>query len=303
MVSTIHSWSTTQVPSLNEARAYCRALARSHYENFTVVSWFLPKRFRQDLYHVYGFCRTVDDLGDEAAGDRLTLLDRWETELRSCYGEGGHAPTHPVMVALQETIGKYSIPPEPFLKLIEANRMDQRQRRYLTYADLAHYCQHSADPVGHLVLYIWGYRDAERQRLSDATCTALQLTNFWQDVRRDWAMGRLYIPQEDMARFRCTEAELAAGDANNRFRALMAFEVERARGLFQEGLRLLPLVERELRVDLRLFTAGGLEVLDAIEAQGYDVLSRRPALSRWRKARLTLSALAALRLGLGSARA
>jgi len=299
-VSTIHTWSATEAPSLDEARAYCRDLARSHYENFAVVSRFLPQRYRQDLFHVYGFCRTVDDLGDEAPGDRLALLDRWEEELRACYREDVRGPSHPVMVALQETIRKYDIPPQPFLKLIEANRMDQRQQRYSTYADLLRYCEHSANPVGHLVLYVWGYRDADRQRLSDATCTALQLTNFWQDVRRDWELGRLYIPLEDMQRFGYSEDALAARQANDRLRALLAFEVARARALFREGLKLVPLVSRDLQVDLRLFTLGGRKVLDAIERQGYDVLSRRPAITRWQKGRLALGALVALKLGWGS---
>ncbi len=279
--------------SAEEAYDYCRTLARSHYENFTVASWFLPGDKRPHVYAVYAFCRFVDDLGDEAQGDRLALLDRWEEELRACY-DG--TPAHPIAVALAETIRRFSIPMEPFLKLIEANRIDQRTHRHRTYEDLLFYCDHSANPVGRLFLYLFGYDDPERQRLSDATCTALQLTNFWQDVRRDLAMGRIYIPQEDMGRFGCTEDQLREGVADDAFRELMRFEVKRARGLFREGAALVDAVEGIVRLDIALFTEGGLHILNAIERQVYDVLSRRPALSKL--ARTRLAAATALRMKL-----
>jgi squalene synthase HpnC len=271
-----------------EAFAYCRSLAHSHYENFTVVSWFLPRWARPHMYAIYAYCRGVDDLGDEAGGDRLAQLTEWEAELERCY-QG--RPSHPAFVALQETVRRFDIPPEPFLRLIEANRMDQRIQRHPTYEDLLHYCRHSANPVGNLVLYLFGYRDEERQRLADATCTALQLANFWQDVWRDWEEGRVYIPLEDMERFGYSEEELARREYNQAFRALMAFQVARARQLFAQGLKLVDKVDGRLRLDLRLFTLGGLAVLDAIEAQDYDVLHRRPALSRARKARLVARGL------------
>jgi len=278
-------------PSVQDAFAHCERLARSHYENFTVVSWFLPRTLRPSLYSIYAFCRQTDDLGDEAEGDRLALLDAWEKDLLRCYRGEPEAPT---LLALQRTIQRHEIPAEPFVKLIEANRMDQRQKRYPTYGDLLRYCDHSANPVGRMVLHVFGYRDEERQRLSDATCTALQLANFWQDVRRDYAMGRIYLPLEDMERFGYTETELARGDHNGRFRDLMAFQVERARALFRQGERLASMVRRELRLDLRLFTAGGLAVLDAIQHLDYNVLTARPALSRATKARLTIGAAANL---------
>ena len=269
--------------SAEEAYDYCRTLARSHYENFTVASWFLPRDKRPHVYAVYAFCRFVDDLGDEAQGDRLALLDRWEEEVRACY-DG--TPTHPIAVALADTIQRFSIPTEPFLKLVEANRIDQRTQRHPTYDDLLFYCDHSANPVGRLFLYLFGYSDAERQRLSDATCTALQLANFWQDVRRDLEMGRIYIPLEDMVQFGCTEENLRAGVADDAFRELMRFEVERARGLFAEGAALVDAVEGIVRLDIALFTEGGMHILNAIERQDYDVLSRRPTLSKLARTRL-----------------
>jgi squalene synthase HpnC len=245
---------------------------------------------------VYAYCRGVDDLGDEAEGDRLALLDGWEAELRRCYDGDAHRPA---FVALQETIRRFDIPPEPFLRLIEANRMDQRVSRYRTFTDLRAYCQNSANPVGHLVLYLFGYRDEERQRLSDETCTALQLTNFWQDVRRDLDKGRIYIPLEEMERFGCREADLLAARFDGRFRDLMAFQVRRTRELFRSGLELIPQVRGRLRLDLRLFSLGGLAVLDAIEGIGYDVLHRRPKLSRARKGWLALRGLLPLPISVG----
>lgn len=280
--------------SLEEAYRMCIRLARTHYENFTVGSWLLPRDRLRDVCAVYAFCRTVDDLGDEAPGDRLHLLDLWEEDLRRCY-EG--TPRHPYLVALQETIRRHDLPITPFLKLIQANRMDQTVRRYETYEQLLHYCDHSANPVGHLFLYLFGYRDAELLRLADFTCTALQLTNFWQDVRRDLEKGRIYIPLEDMERFGYPPEDLERGVVDGRFRALMRFEVERARELFRKGEPLVERVEGIVRLDIRLFTLGGLAVLDRIARQGYDTLTRRPALSRPFKAWLLVRTLAGMLLG------
>lgn len=271
-----------------EAFIYCQRLAVSHYENFSVASWLLPRALRRHVYAVYAFCRHVDDLGDEAPGDRLGLLDEWQAELERCYHS---TPRHPILVALRETIRCFAIPPQPFLKLIEANRMDQRISRYPTFEELLRYCDHSANPVGHLFLYLFGYADAERQRVADATCTALQLTNFWQDIAVDLGKGRVYIPQEDMARFGYSEEGLERGVADDSFRALMAFEVGRTRELFAKGLGLLDRVDGRLRVDLKLFSLGGLAVLEALERNGYDVFRRRPRLSRWRKAALFVRGL------------
>jgi squalene synthase HpnC len=271
-----------RAPSLPEAREYCRRLARSHYENFSVATWLLPRRLRQHFANIYAYCRISDDLGDETGDPALSLrlLDEWEKELNACYHGG---PRHPVFVALRETAREFEIPRQTFADLLTAFRRDQFVSRYDTFQDLLGYCRYSANPVGHLVLYLCGYRDAERQRLSDFTCTALQLANFWQDVRVDYGKGRIYLPLEEMAHFAVREEELAAGRATQNFRELMRFQVARARDWFEQGLPLAGMVERELAVDIELFTRGGQEVLNAIECQDYDVLAERPVIPKWRK--------------------
>jgi squalene synthase HpnC len=242
------------------------------------------------MYNVYAYCRWSDDLGDEVP-DReqaLAALAWWRGELDACYaGE----PRHPVFVALRETVGQYEIPAAPFHHLLDAFVQDQTVKRFPRYDEVLDYCTRSADPVGRLVLYLFGYRDPGRQALSDATCTALQLANFWQDVTLDWEKGRLYLPQEDLARFEVDEAQIGERRFTPAFGDLMRFEVGRARELFQQGLPLTRQVDRRLRLDLELFTRGGQAILDRIERQGYDVLSRRPALSRPAKAGLILRRL------------
>lgn len=275
-------------PSLAAARDLCLRLTRQHYENFTLISLLVPRRMRVHIAAVYAFCRTVDDIGDEAPGDRIALLDRFEEELQSAYSG---TPRHPVIIALKQTIAEFDLPAEPFLKLIEANRIDQRVHRYANFGELLHYCDHSANPVGRLFLMLYGYRDEELFRLSDNTCTALQLTNFWQDIRRDYEMGRIYLPQDEMERFGVSESDIAATRANEQVRALVRFQVDRARGYFRDGLPLLDRVSGHLRVDIALFSRGGLAILDKIAAQDYDTLSRRPVLSKGEKMRLFLSTL------------
>jgi squalene synthase HpnC len=278
-------------PSLSEAQEFCRRLARTHYENFSVASWFLPARLRQHFFNVYAYCRISDDLGDEVGNPQasLQLLDQWESELSACY-QG--TPRHPVFVALRETVTSLDIPRDPFANLLQAFRQDQTVTRYQTFEDLLGYCLNSANPVGHLVLYLCGYRDAERQKLSDFTCTALQLANFWQDVTRDYAKGRVYIPLEDLRRYAVSEAEIASSRNTPDFCSLMRFEVNRARDWFFQGFALADKIDRELAIDIELFSRGGLEILKAIQHQGYAVLGRRPAISKSRK--LMLVARAAL---------
>jgi squalene synthase HpnC len=279
-----------QAPSLAAAQEYCRRLARSHYENFSVASWFLPPRLRQHFFNVYAYCRISDDLGDEVGNQAvsLQLLDQWEAELHACYAG---SPRHAVFVALAETVRRFEIPQQTFADLLTAFRQDQRVTRYETFDDLLGYCRYSANPVGHLVLYLCGYRDPERQALSDCTCTALQLANFWQDVSVDFAKGRIYLPMEDLRRFQVPEQDIAAQHNTAQFCDLMRFEVDRSRQWFERGLPLVEKVDRELAIDLELFSRGGQEILNAIEAQGFNVLGRRPAISKARK--LALAARAA----------
>lgn len=279
-----------KAPSLDEARAWCRQLAESHYENFHVASWFLPRALRPHFHAIYAYCRVSDDLGDEVGdtAQSLALLDLWGRELDACYA--GEA-RHPVFVALAETIRACAIPKEPFADLLTAFRQDQTVARYQTMQDVLGYCRYSANPVGRLVLYTCGYADEERFLLSDATCSALQLANFWQDVRVDFGKGRVYLPQEDMGRFGVTDETIAAGVATPAFRALLDYEVDFARRLFEQGLPLIGMVDRELALDLDLFSRGGLEILRAIERCDYDVLSARPAISKPTKLALVLRAL------------
>lgn len=289
-------------PTLEEARAWCRRLAESHYENFHVASWFLPKALRPHFHAIYAYCRISDDLGDEVGdtAQALALLDMWGRELDACY-EG--RTRHPVFVALAETIRACSIPKEPFADLLTAFRQDQTVTRYRTMQDVLEYCRYSANPVGRLVLHACGYADEERFRLSDATCSALQLANFWQDVRVDIGKGRVYLPQEDMQRFGVSDETIMHGVATPEFRALLDYEVDFARRLFEEGLPLIGMVGRDLALDLDLFSRGGLEILRAIEKCDYDVLSARPAISKPTKLALALRAVSGkalpfLRLGL-----
>jgi squalene synthase HpnC len=283
-------------PTLEEARAYCRRLARTHYENFSVATWFLPHGLRQHFFNVYAYCRISDDLGDEV-GDpaaSLELLDQWESELDACY-KGN--PRHPVFVALAETGRQFDIPQHEFSDLVRAFRQDQTITRFETFDDVLGYCRYSANPVGHLVLYLCGYRDPERQQLSDFTCTALQLANFWQDVTVDYAKGRIYVPLEDMRRFGVSEPDIAANHNTPAFCEMMKFEVERTRDWFRQGLPLVTRVDRDLALDLELFTRGGQEILNAIERQGFAVLGQRPAISKARKLALAVRAATAKLLG------
>jgi squalene synthase HpnC len=279
-----------QPPTLDQARAYCRRLATTHYENFHVASWFLPARLRPHFHSIYAYCRIADDLGDEV-GNReqsLALLDLWGRELDACYrGEA----RHPVFIALAETIRACGIPQKPFADLLVAFRQDQTVLRYPTMDDVLDYCRYSANPVGRLVLYACGYRDPEMFRLSDFTCTALQLANFWQDLSADYARGRIYLPLDEMQRYGVDEATIARREPTPAFRELLRHEVDYARRMFAEGLPLIGLVDRELALDLDLFSRGGLEILHAIERRQYDVLTARPVISKTRKLGLVVRAL------------
>ena len=272
------------------AQEYTKWLATHHYENFNVVSWLLPKELHQHFYNVYAYCRWADDLGDEIPSkDRaLELLGWWETELDACY-EG--RPSHPVFVALRETVLSKDVPKQPFANLLKAFRQDQVVNRYATWAGVLDYCVYSANPVGRLVLYLCGYRDETQHRLSDATCTALQLANFWQDVARDLEKGRIYIPLDRAAAHGLSEQEIVEKKFDQRYVAVMKELIDYTRALFEKGMPLSKMVEGKLSVDLEMFSRGGLAVLDAIEKTGYDTLHRRPEVSKAKQVRLLGRAL------------
>ncbi len=268
--------------SPTQAQAYCAELALTHYENFSVATWLLPRRLLPHFHAVYAYCRWADDLGDETGGGEraLELLAWWRAELLRTY-DG--QPRHPVMIALWDTIQRFKIPPTPFLELLLAFEQDQVVNRYETYEQLLGYCRYSANPVGHLVLYLCECHNEHTAPLSDAICTGLQLANFWQDVARDLDIGRVYLPAEDRRRFNYTDADLEARRFTPAFAELMRFEVERARGLFHNGLPLIALMPRDVQNDIELFARGGLGILQKIEAIGYDVWRTRPTLRKWEK--------------------
>lgn len=279
------------VVSAAEAEAYCQQLATTHYENFPLVSWLLPRQLHQHFYNVYAYCRWADDLGDEV-GDTAqsqVLLDWWQAELDRCYA--GEAQ-HPVFVALQPTIAEFQIPRQPFADLISAFQQDQLVREYDTFEQLRDYCRRSADPVGRIVLYLGRQFTDEHAAWSDRICTGLQLANFWQDVSRDYAIGRIYLPREDYERFGYTRADFDQRAESPAFLDLMRFEVDRAREWLLAGLPLVTRLPGRLQVDIDLFARGGLKILDRIERIGYRVWTERPVVTKLDAVRLLTQALA-----------
>ncbi|GAC1466358.1 MAG: squalene synthase HpnC [Isosphaeraceae bacterium] len=275
----------TPLLSLREAQSYCVRLTRSHYENFSVLSFLTPRSLRPALASVYAFCRWSDDLGDEV-GDPVRsreLLAWWRSELEATYACRAR---HPVMMALSETIHQFGIPIGPIDSLISAFEQDQVVTDYSTYGQLLDYCRRSANPVGHLVLYLGRAYTTENARLADLTCTGLQLANFWQDVERDMRIGRIYLPREDRERFSCGELDIRARRFTPSFAAMLEFEVERARALLLEGRAIFERLPSGIAWSVNLFSMGGLAILDSIKRQGFDVLTSRPQLTRSAKARL-----------------
>ena len=290
-----------------DAMRWCQRYTRRHGENFTVVSWFLPRELRAPMFAVYAFCRFTDNLGDDPdaePAERLARLDTWQTDLERAFD--GSDPQHPINVALRHVAERKPLHVDPFRRLIEANRVDQRKFRYQSFQEVLDYCDLSANPVGEMVLALWDI-DTEseegryRRNLSDATCTALQIANHWQDVRRDYLdAGRLYLPLDEIEAFGLSEDEI--GEAIQRrqcpddYRTLMRFQVDRAEAWFRKGERLIDEVPAELAIDLRLFTDGGRAVLNAIERQDYDTLTRRPRVGKGTRAWLALRAFVQLKL-------
>jgi squalene synthase HpnC len=282
------------VLTLADAQAYCRRLAQSHYENFTVATRLFPQHLRQHLCNVYAYCRWADDLADESgdAARSLELLDWWERQLDAMYG--GQA-THPVFVALAETVREFDLPKQPLADLLVAFRRDQMQTRYETFTELLDYCHYSANPVGRIVLALGRDLDGENAKLSDQICTGLQLANFCQDVRRDYERGRNYLPQELCRRQGWDEAKFAAGRCNDEFRQLLKLLVDRADDMLLAGRPLVERVGRDLRLPVRVFIGGGRAILAAIRRARYDVWTSRPTVGRWTKLWLLAEAKLATR--------
>jgi squalene synthase HpnC len=272
---TAASAAVREAPQLAAAYAWCAKLARSHYENFTIASWLMPREMRRHVHAIYAYARIADDFADEERS--LARLDEWQYELELAYSG---RPRHPVMVAVADTARKYDIPPEPFMDLLKAFRSDVDFEGFETLGDLLDYARYSANPVGRLVLYLFGFRDPERQRLSDLICTGLQLANFWQDVAIDCAKGRIYFPRHDMQQYGVSAEDLRHGRVTAGFIDLMRHEVLHAREMLLAGAALSTLVGRGLGRDILIFAGGGLAILRAIERAGYNVFGARPKLTR-----------------------
>jgi squalene synthase HpnC len=278
--------------TVEEANAYCRRLAANHYENFTVVSWLLPRHLRQHFCNVYAYCRWADDLADETGdSDRATeLLSWWESQLSDCYEVHRNQALHPVFVALTETIREFDLPVQPFYDLLAAFRQDQTVTRYETAADVLDYCRRSANPVGQLVLRLGRVSDAESFRLSDEICTGLQLANFCQDVANDWDRGRVYLPQELLRAESYNLDDFERRMFSPAFRAVMQSAVANAESHLRAGEPLVHRAPAELRFDISLFLAGGLAISEKIRQQDYNVWAARPALSKFDKMRIAAKA-------------
>lgn len=274
---------------MTDSYTYCESLARTHYENFPVASFFLTKEKRKHVAAIYAFARIADDFADEPGlsdKERLQKLDEWESLL---IGAVTNAAKHPVFLALGETIRQFDIPVELFQSLLKAFRQDVTVHRYDTFSELNAYCENSANPVGRLLLHLFHYRDDELHLLSDKICTALQLANFWQDISIDVQKGRLYIPLEDLRRFDVQEDALFDGN-NEKVRQLIAFEVERTKHLFSEGKELLGRIGTDLSFELRLTWFGGMKILEKIKKKNYDTIRERPSLSSFDKIKIFGSA-------------
>jgi len=278
---------------VGSAYDYCERLARSHYENFPVGSVLVPKRLRKHFYSIYAFARTADDFADEGytenhtEQERLELLEEWRQMLRA--SDAGRA-THPIFVALAETRSQFDLPITLFEDLLSAFKKDVTKRRYQSFDELLDYCRRSANPIGRLILLLFGHRDQQFHKWSDDICTALQLANHWQDVRVDLAKDRVYLPAEDLARFRVSYDDLAGSQADQNFKQLMKYEVARARELFARGKPLCMVAKGRLGLELRAVWLGGFSILDRIEANDYDVFMRRPVITSTDKLRIFFGA-------------
>ncbi|HYE75168.1 MAG TPA: squalene synthase HpnC [Blastocatellia bacterium] len=290
----IETLSSNTSLSVKEAYAYCEKLTRSHYENFPVGSVLVPKSKRHHVYGIYSFARTADDFADEgydtplSQNERLAALDNWQRQLEGCYR--GKAE-HPIFIALAETVKDLELPIKLFSDLLSAFKQDVVKRRYANFDEVLDYCTRSANPVGRLILLLFGYRDEKLHELSDHICTALQLANFWQDVAVDLDKDRIYLPQDESARFGCSEEQLFARRFDERYKELLKFQVERTREIFMRGKALPRLVSGRLSFELSLTWHGGMRILELIEREGYNTLKQRPVITKWDKAVLLARSL------------
>lgn len=279
---------------LESSYTYCERLARSHYENFPVGSVLVPKHLRKYFYSIYAFARTADDFADEgynenhSEAERLALLDEWRVMLKDCFA--GRA-RHPIFIALNDTKAKCKLPMSLFEDLLSAFSQDVVKRRYQNFDELVDYCRRSANPIGRLILLLFGYQDETLHKLSDNICTGLQLANHWQDVAIDLQKDRVYLPQEDLRRYDLTMDELKKQQLSNLFLELMKFEVERARHLFAEGKPLCTAVTGRLGIELRVVWMGGSRILNGIEENNYDVFNKRPVITKRDKLNILFTAL------------
>ena len=292
-----------RAPSVEEAFLYCERVAKEHYENFPVASLAVPRRLRPYVWAVYAFARAADDFADEGTrppAERLEALDSWERQLDEAVaglaagdppGRPGSQPPGPVFLALRETVARTSLPVQPLRDLLTAFRMDVTTSRHRTFEDLLGYCRCSANPVGRLVLHLFGAANPATVERSDDICTALQLANFWQDIAVDLRQDRIYLPLDDLGRFGYTEKDLRASVLDARFRGVMKFQVDRTRALFQRGRPLLGMLRGRLRFELDLTWRGGMAILDAIEGSGYDLFRSRPVIGRGDRLRILAAAI------------
>ena len=275
---------------LSEAEAYCRSWARNQYENFTVVSWLLPRRVRQDFYNVYAYCRWADNLADEIEdhAESLQLLDEWEAELIKCWGG---EPRHPILIALKSTVIKYDFEPKLFLDLLSAFRQDREVFRYENAVELVDYCRRSANPVGRILLHLAKCHEPEALARSDDVCTGLQLANFCQDMSRDAVIGRIYAPSELWGQHEVTEQMILQRQPTSQLQSMLSDWVAETREYFVRGRALIDMTPSWLSTDVKLFIGGGESILSAIEKQGFDVWTRRPTVSKAQKVWLLMRAL------------
>jgi squalene synthase HpnC len=289
-------------PSLAEAQAWCRSLASTHYENFHVATFFLPRRVRPHFESIYAYCRVADDLGDEVSDPMVAtrLLDTWGAMLEECY-DSPERSVHPIFVALHETIRACDPPRQLFLDLLHAFRMDQIKTKYESWDELLEYSHYSANPVGRLVLWVCGYREESLGLLSDKVCTALQLANFWQDVVEDAERGRRYLPGDWLREFGVEEGQIEGRVFTPEFGAMVEDLVTRTRAMLLQGGMISSRVDKDLAVTLDLFRKGGEAILNGIVAENYDVLRGRPVVTKTRKLGLLLEALVGkLRAGMAA---